>query len=202
MMTAGAPALMFSNSLWLILTMSPILCVKSSSLLSPDSSVIDGLIVTGGIARTVSTIHSGLTYGTFNPKMSQSESGIFSSLALTSIGLILLSSSMKVVGFSRVIFFCFALQCGHLFVVFRLAMTSFTFCLLSSTPVSFSTWSRSSLILLILLSGTNILPHSLHVHLTKVITIFTNFTWIIGLASSIYPKWPIIHVKFVNIVMT
>ena len=58
---SGAPAFMFSNSLWFILTISPILCVKSSSLLSPLSRVMLGLIVTGGIARTVNIIHSGLT---------------------------------------------------------------------------------------------------------------------------------------------
>ena len=59
-MISGAPALMFSNKLWLILTISPSLCVKSSSLLSPDSSVMLGLIVTGGIGSTVKIIHSGL----------------------------------------------------------------------------------------------------------------------------------------------
>src|SRR3989344_513020 len=60
-MISGAPAFIFSNNLWFILTMSPSLCVKSSSLLSPDSRVIDGLIVTGGIGKIVRTIHSGRT---------------------------------------------------------------------------------------------------------------------------------------------
>ena len=59
----------FSNNLWLILTISPSLCVKSSSDLSPDSKVIEGLIVTGGIAITVKTIHSGLTKPGFNPNI-------------------------------------------------------------------------------------------------------------------------------------
>src|SRR3989344_7739725 len=157
---------------------------------------MDGLIVTGGIARTVRTIHSGLTCGTFNPNISQSESGIFSSLALISIGLILLSSSMKVVGFSSVIFFCFALQLGHLLTVFRLAIMSFIFCLLSSTPASFSIWSSCSFIFGILLSGISILPHSLQVHLTIVITMFTNLTCMIGLASSMYPKCPMHSFNF------
>ena len=39
---------MFSKSLWLILTISLSLCVRSSSDLSPVSKVILGLIVTGG----------------------------------------------------------------------------------------------------------------------------------------------------------
>src|SRR3989338_5188328 len=143
-----------------------------------------GLIVTGGIGSIVSTIHSGLIWGTFNPNISQSLSEIFSSLALISIGLILFSSSKNVVGFSMLIFFCFALQWGHLFIVFKPAIISLTFCLLSSTPFSFSTWSRVSFILLILLSGIRILPHSRHVHFSRVITIFTNFIWIIDLASS------------------
>src|SRR3989338_9515237 len=143
-----------------------------------------GLIVTGGIGSIVSTIHSGLTWGTFNPNISQSESEIFSSLALISIGLILFSSSKNVVGFSMLIFFCFALQWGHLFIVFKPAIISLTFCLLSSTPFSFSTWSSISLILLVLLSGTKILPHSLHMHLSIVITMFTNLTWTMDLASS------------------
>ena len=53
----------------MILTISPSLCVKSSSDLSPDSNVIEGLIVTGGIAKTVKTIHSGLaTFGTPDSK--------------------------------------------------------------------------------------------------------------------------------------
>src|SRR3989338_7381897 len=184
-MISGAPALIFSNSLWLILTMSPSLCVRSSSLRSPLSRVMLGLMVTGGMDSTVITIHSGLTWGTFSPNISQSWSGIFSILALTSIGLSLLSSSKNVVGFSSVIFFCFALQWGHLFIVLSPEIISLTFCLLSSMPLSFSTWSRTSLNLLILLSGISILPHSLQAHFSKVTMMFMNLTWIMGLASSI-----------------
>src|SRR3990167_8255882 len=79
---SGAPALIFSNNLWFILTISPSLCVKSSSLLSPLSNVMLGLIVTGGIGSIVKTSHSGLTCSGFKPNKKQSSSGILSNLLL------------------------------------------------------------------------------------------------------------------------
>src|SRR3989338_3205385 len=107
---SGAPALIFSNNLWFILTISPSLCVKSSSLLSPLSNVMLGLIVTGGIGSIVKTSHSGLTCSGFKPNKKQSSSGILSNLLLTSMGLNLFSFSKKVFCFSNVIFCCLALQ--------------------------------------------------------------------------------------------
>src|SRR3990167_2037591 len=101
---------MFSNSLWFILTISPNLCVKSSSDLSPLSKVILGLIVTGGIGNKDKTIHSGLDFLGFKPKIVTSSSFIFSNLILISIGKTLLSFSMTVVGFSKLILYCLALQ--------------------------------------------------------------------------------------------
>ena len=84
---------MFSNKRWLILMMSPSLCVKSSSLLSPLSRVMLGLIVTGGIGKIVNTDHSGLNAAGLIPNNLQSSSGIFSNLALISIGVTLFSFS-------------------------------------------------------------------------------------------------------------
>src|SRR3989338_727349 len=185
MIISGAPALMFSNSLWLILTMSPILCVRSSSLLSPLSSVMLGLIVTGGIGRTVSTVHSGLINSGLMPNSQQSSSGIFSSLVLISTGLTLLSPSISVAGFSRVIFCCLALQCGHLFEVFVDWIISFILSLLALMPFSASISFSDCKYLPSLFLGTRILPQSLHVDLSRFNTREVNLTWMIGLASSI-----------------
>ena len=85
-MSWGAPAAMFSCSLWFILTMSTSLWVRSSSDRSPDSRVMEGLTVTGGTGRTVRTVHSGrATAGSISMR-STSSSGIISSLSRMSIG--------------------------------------------------------------------------------------------------------------------
>ena len=89
------------------------MCVKSSSDLSPDSSVIEGLIGTGGTDKTVRTMYSGLVISGLNPKQNKSESGIFSSLERTSFGVNFLPSSRKVVGLSRVTLIFGSPQCGH-----------------------------------------------------------------------------------------
>jgi hypothetical protein len=89
------------------------LCVTSSSDLSPESSVIDGLTVTGGTGKAVSTIHSGLQTDGSMPRTTRSSSGTRSNLSLTSLGVSLWPSSRKVVGLSRVILSWTALQCGH-----------------------------------------------------------------------------------------
>ncbi|MBA7480247.1 hypothetical protein ES707_15696 [subsurface metagenome] len=60
MMRVGAPASMFSLSLWLILMMSTSLWVRSSSALMPDWRIMLGRTSTGGTGRTWRTIHSGL----------------------------------------------------------------------------------------------------------------------------------------------
>ncbi len=62
MMNSGAPKSIFSANLLFILTISTSLCVKSSSDLSPVSSVIEGLTVTGGIGKRVMMNNSGLTF--------------------------------------------------------------------------------------------------------------------------------------------
>ena len=165
--------------------MSPNLCVKSSSLLSPDSSVIDGLMVTGGIAITVRTIHSGLAYSGLMPKTSQSSSVTFSSLVLISIGLMRFSFSRNVVGLSSVILYCFDLQYGHLFTVLRLAIILLILSLLASRPSSFSTAFKVAMYLPILFCGIRMRLHSLHVHFIRLSARSTYLTWIIGLASSI-----------------
>ncbi len=67
--------------------MSTSLWVRSSSLLSPDSRVIEGLAVTGGTGRTVRIIHSGLETSVSNPMAVASESVVFSSRSLMSVGL-------------------------------------------------------------------------------------------------------------------
>src|SRR3989339_406835 len=85
-MISGAPAFMFSNSLWFILTMSPILWVRSSSLLSPLSSVIEGRIVTGGIESTVKTIHSGLTCAPLAQKFLNQHQEFFQALPALQLG--------------------------------------------------------------------------------------------------------------------
>ncbi len=103
-MSWGAPASLFSLSLWLILRTSTSLCVTSSSDLSPDSRVMDGLTVTGGTGRAVRIIHSGLdTFGSM-PSAIMSSFGMRSSRSLTSFGVSLCPSSLKVVGLSSVIF--------------------------------------------------------------------------------------------------
>src|SRR3989344_9590338 len=109
-MISGAPAFIFSNNLWFILIISLNLWVRSSSLLSPVCNVIEGLIVTGGIGNIAIIPHSGLANFGSNPNNVTSASEIFSSLVLISITDILLSPSMKVVGFSILIVNCLALQ--------------------------------------------------------------------------------------------
>src|SRR3989344_5049108 len=154
--------------------MSPSLCVKSSSLLSPVSKVILGLIVTGGTGNIFNIIHSGLANLESNPKNATSESLIFSSLALISIGLNLLSSSKYVVGFSIFTENCFAPQCGHFLTFLKLLeiLLSCFFVLTSASPPnSSSAWcstfsSSSSTAIFTFLSVSNLL-HSLHVHLKK-----------------------------------
>src|SRR3989338_6460470 len=131
-------------------------------------------MVTGGIGNTVNTPHSGRAYFGTKPKSSISSSESFSSLVLISIGFNLFSSSRKVVGFSKVIFFCLALHQGHLFTVFKLEIRSFKYCLLASVPASFSILSSSCLALSILFLGIKILPQSLHVHFKKFIITLTN----------------------------
>ena len=80
MIKSGAPRSIFSFNLSLILTISTSLCVKSSSLLSPVSNVIEGLTVTGGIGSKVKISHSGLA---FKPIRDKSSSFILSNLSLT-----------------------------------------------------------------------------------------------------------------------
>jgi len=78
MISWGAPASRFSWKRWLILMMSTSLWVRSSSLLWPDSRVMEGRMVTGGTGSTVSIIHSGLAVAGFMPITAMSSSGIFS----------------------------------------------------------------------------------------------------------------------------
>ena len=108
----GAPASRFSLSLWLILRTSTSLWVRSSSDLSPESRVMEGLTVTGGTARAVRTIHSGLHVEGSIPRVTRSSSGILSSLSRTSlaVSLWLSSISRKVVGLSSLILICSAPQ--------------------------------------------------------------------------------------------
>src|SRR3989344_4470104 len=176
--------------------MSPSLCVKSSSLLSPLSKVMLGLIVTGGIDKTVNISHSGLAYFGLNPKRVTSSSDIFSNLALTSIGLIFLSFSVNVVGFSIEILNCFALQWGHFLVFLRFLIISLVFFLLASMPRLFSRFSSIAKFLFISSSGIRTLLHSLQIDLKISYIGFTYFTWTIGLARSIYPKCPMHSFNF------
>src|SRR3989338_4892318 len=119
-MISGAPALMFSKSLWLILTMSPSLWVRSSSLRSPLSRVMLGLMVTGGMGRRGRMVHSGRAYSGLSPRRRTSSLDTLLSHSRTSMGLSLLSFSMKVVGFSILMGFCFSPQCGHFLMSFDL----------------------------------------------------------------------------------
>ena len=111
-MSWGAPASRFSLSLWLILRTSTSLWVRSSSDLSPESRVMEGLTVTGGTASAVRTIHSGLHVEGSIPRVTRSSSGILSSLSRTSlaVSLWLSSTSRKVVGLSSLILICSAPQ--------------------------------------------------------------------------------------------
>ena len=86
--------------------------VRSSSDLSPESRVMDGRTVTGGTARAVSTIHSGLQVLGSMPRVTRSSSGMRSSLSRTSLAVSLWLSvtSRKVVGLSSFIFTCSAPQ--------------------------------------------------------------------------------------------
>ena len=59
-MRCGVPDSLDSRTLWLTLSMSTTLWVRSSSERIPDSSVIEGLTVSGGTGRTCRTNHSGL----------------------------------------------------------------------------------------------------------------------------------------------
>src|SRR3989344_4512166 len=188
---------MFSNNLWLILTISPNLCVRSSSDLSPVSNVMLGLIVTGGTGNTFSIIHSGLANFGSNPKNATSESETFSILVLISIGFILLSSSRYVVGFSTFIVCCFAWQCGHFFTFLNVVEIPFTcFFVLTSASSSVSSCSSSSSICILIFLSVNNFPHSLHVHLKKFNITSAYFTCIIGLANSRNPKCPMHSLKF------
>ena len=94
------------------------------------------------------------------------------------------------VGFSSVIFCCLDLQKGHLFVVFKAVTILFNLALLAEMPPSFSISSSCFENKSVLLLGIRTLPHSLHVHFRRVITVDTKLKWITGLANSIYPKWP------------
>src|SRR3989344_8085091 len=139
MITSGAPALRFSHSLWLDLMISESLCVKSSSLLSPESRVIDGLTVTLGTSNKDNTAHSGLHVLGFIPIFFISSSFIATSLSLTSIELSLFFPSMNVVGFSSFIFSIVSLQCGHFFasLAFFALMTGLSSFCFSSLKVNF-----------------------------------------------------------------
>ena len=64
----GDPLSLLSLSLCEILIISTSLCVRSSSLLSPVSRVMDGLTFIGGTGSAVRIIHSGLTKLLFKPK--------------------------------------------------------------------------------------------------------------------------------------
>ena len=108
--SCGAPESRFSLNLWLILNTSTSLCVRSSSDLSPESSVMDGRTVTGGTGKAVKIIHSGLETSGFSPMGTRSSFGMRSSLSLTSLGVSLCPSSLKVEGLSSVILSCSALQ--------------------------------------------------------------------------------------------
>ena len=103
----------FSRSRWLIRSTSTSLWVRSSSLRSPDSRVIEGRTWTGGTGRTVRTIHSGRPNFGLRPIARTSSSGIRSSRARTSFGVILWPFSRKVVGLSRMIFCWTSWQCGQ-----------------------------------------------------------------------------------------
>ncbi len=86
MIRVGAPASMFSLSLWLILIMSTSLWVRSSSALIPDSRMMLGLTSTGGTGSTCSIIHSGLATLGSKPSSSRSSSGILSNHSLIMLG--------------------------------------------------------------------------------------------------------------------
>src|SRR3989338_8802664 len=89
------------------------LCVKSSSLLSPLSRVIEGLTVTEGKRNKEITAHSGLTVFGLIPVFLISSSVILTSLSLTSIGLNLFFPIINVLGFSNFTLSSVSLQCAH-----------------------------------------------------------------------------------------
>src|SRR3989344_3764769 len=144
-----------------------------------------GLIVTGGIGNKDKTIHSGLDFLGFKPKIVTSSSFIFSNLILISIGKTLLSFSITVVGFSKLILYCLALQCGHFLTLFNLFTSKLISFLFALTPFSFSKVSNLPRNFLLASSSNNTLPHSLHVLLKKAKIILIPCKCITGLANSI-----------------
>src|SRR3989344_2329384 len=114
--TSGAPAFKFSQSLWFALIISDSLCVKSSSDLSPDSRVIEGRTVTGGTKRRVKTDHSGLHVIGLIPDFATSSSEIATNKSLISLGKSLFFPAWNVVGLSSLTFSFAVLQWGHFFM--------------------------------------------------------------------------------------
>ncbi len=115
-MKSGAPISRFFFSRSLMRTTSTSLCVRSSSLRSPVSSVMLGRTVTGGIGSIVSTNHSGLPPFIF--MSAASSSLIFSSLCRTSSDVSSRRPSLKEVGFWNSSSFCFSPQCGQVIFLF------------------------------------------------------------------------------------
>src|SRR3989344_7477274 len=95
--------------------MSESLCVKSSSLLSPVSRVMEGRTVTDGTSKSAMTAHSGLQLFGLIPIFRNSSSFIATKRSLASIGLSLFLPIIKVLGFSSLTLSNVSEQCGHFF---------------------------------------------------------------------------------------
>ncbi len=106
MMRVGAPASMFSFSLWLILMMSTSLWVRSSSALMPDSRIMLGRTSTGGTGSTWRIIHSGRATPGSKSMSSRSSSGILSNHSLIMFGVSRLLTSSTTASSSTAISSC------------------------------------------------------------------------------------------------
>ena len=100
----------------MILKTSTSLCVRSSSDLSPLSSVMEGLTVIGGTGSTFMIVHSGLAASLSIPRNIRCSSGILSSHSRISRAFSLCSPllsffSLNVEGLSNIILPCSAPQC-------------------------------------------------------------------------------------------
>ena len=190
-MSWGAPASRFSRNLWLILSTSTSLWVRSSSDLSPDSNVMEGRTVTGGTGRAVRIIHSGRQDFGDMPSGSRSWSGMRSRRSRTSLGVSLWPSSRKVVGLSRVILSWSAPQWGQIMrvaaslaVIFAMSRSS-----IESPPRS-STWSMDAMYSLACSSVSSRRPQERQVDWRSFLISFTYPTWMTGMARSMLPKCP------------
>ncbi|KAF5058105.1 hypothetical protein DSECCO2_349900 [anaerobic digester metagenome] len=189
MISWGAPASWFSLNRWLIRMMSTSLWVRSSSERWPFSRMIEGRIVTGGTGSTVRIVHSGRATSGLIPRRRRSESGIRSSRARMSAGVSLCSfflpsssrTSEKVVGFSKFTFSCCSPQWGQ----DRSFLMSFS---VRKSPPS----SSSAVIETFWISSgeRRSRPHARQVTRRSFRIRRVYPTWMTGLASSMWPKWP------------